>query len=407
MIKKSAHFIFTLSIQFLITLILLEMGLRVLAPFNHNIRVLLYHPGILGPYENIQTLEDLLNTRPRGFKPFAKRDGFVLNSRSFRTQEYSFQKASGHHRIVAIGDSFTAASGGVPHSKHWAVLLERQWQTRLAHPLEVIKLGVGGVGPRFELRLWQLEGAKLRADVVILAFCIGNDFTDEQAELLPYSLTDILAEQSDVFRLFRNLYRLTGVVHSADILVKEERLASDTSKGGYELTDYIYNPQQPTFSRPAFLQTVASRMAITHVVNRPLFSRLFANVTPVLQWLQDSVKQSGAKLVVLLIPDEYQVYPSLLQEATYQAGQWPEEYDIGLPQRQLIEFFKAQQIAYLDLLPQFQEAAKTQVLYRLQDTHWNVEGNQLATEELGKYLFLNSVSLPPAKASSPPTGETR
>jgi lysophospholipase L1-like esterase len=382
----NSRLLVTLSIQLLIILCLLELGLRVLAPYNHNLRVLLYNPHLLGPYGQLNTLEELLNTRPKGFKPFAKREGFVLNSRSFRTQEYTDQKPSGYYRIVAIGDSFTAASGGVPYSQHWGVLLENNLKQTISDKLEVIKLGVGGVGPRFELRLWQLEGSKLEPDLVILAFCIGNDFTDEQDAVMPRSLADAMVETSYVLRLVRNLYRLTGVAHPAEIMLKEETETDGKQQGGYELKNYVYHPNEPTFSQPAFLQVVESRMAITHQANRAMFVTLFENLKPVLLFFRDAVVKANAKLVVMLIPDEYQVYPTLLLEVAKQSGQRPEDYEVSLPQSQLIQLFEENKIAYLDLLPVFRERAKTEVLYKLQDTHWNSEGNQLAAEELAKYL---------------------
>ncbi|RKZ87643.1 MAG: hypothetical protein DRR19_13390 [Candidatus Parabeggiatoa sp. nov. 1] len=361
----------------------MEIGLRVLESYNPNLRVLLYNPRLLGQYEQINTLEALLNTRG-GFKPYAKRVGFVLNSRSFRTKEYTHGKSPGFYRILAIGDSFTAASGGVPYSQHWPVLSEKHLKSTVSNQFDVIKLGVGGVGPRFELRLWQLEGSKLEAELVVLAFCIGNDFTDEQASAVPRSLGHFLTESSYVFRLVHNLYRLKGVARPTEIIASNQ--TDSKQQGGYETTDYRYDPNKPTFARQAFLDIVSSRMSITHNANRALFATLFANLKPVLLFFRDSVVNSNAKFVVMMIPDEYQVYPSLLKEAAHNKGHQPNDYQIDLPQTQLSQFFQENEIAYIDLLPAFIHEGKSKVLYRLQDTHWNIEGNQLAATLLTEYL---------------------
>jgi len=379
----------TLIIQLLIIIGLLEIGLRLLEPFHHNLRVLLYHPHLLNQYEQINSLEGLLNTRPGGFKPYAKRVGFVLNSRSFRTKEYTDEKLADYYRILAIGDSFTAASGGVPYSQHWPVLLERSFESTVSEKIELIKLGVGGVGPRFELRLWQLEGAKLQADLVILAFCIGNDFTDEQGSVAPRSFTQWLAEKSYVFRIVRNLYRLKGVANPVEIVESSQTV--NNQRGGYETKDYLYDPNKPTFTRQAFLDVVGSRMSITHHANRVMFKTLLTHLKPVLLWFRDSVVQKNAKFLVMLIPDEYQVYPALLQEAANRLGHQSADYQVDLPQTQLSQFFQAHQIAYLDLLPIFQQH-NNEVLYRLQDTHWNIEGNQLAAKALAEYLQYNGIN---------------
>ena len=341
--KIFRRIIITLSIQLIIIIGLLEISLRFLEPYNHNLRVLLYNPYLLGQYEQFKTLEALLNTRPKGFKPYAKRAGFVLNSRSFKTKEYTSKKLEGYYRILVIGDSFTAGSGGVPYSQHWAVLLEKHLQSRVSDKIDVIKLGVGGVGPRFELRLWQLEGSKLEADLVILAFCIGNDFTDEREKAIPRSLSHFLIKNSYVFRLGRNLYRLKGVANSENILVSDQIDSNQNQRGGYEVTDYMYDSNKPTFERLAFLKVVANRMSITHKTEQARFIKLFTHLKPVLLFFRDSVKKNKARFVVIMIPDEYQIYPSLLKEAANSVGKQPKDYQIGLPQTQLSQFFQENQ----------------------------------------------------------------
>ena len=379
--SKIAKYFIILSIQFVTIVCLLEIGLRMLEPYNNNLRVLLYNPSSLGEYEQINSLEELLNN---SFIPYAKRQGFVLNSRSFRTKEYSGGKPQGYYRVLAIGDSFTAGSGVVPHSKHWAVLLEKYLKATVSDKIDVIKLGVGAVGPRFELRLWQLEGQKLEADLVVLAFCIGNDFTDEQGNDTPDSLFHSVTESSSVIRLAYNLYRLQGVSRPTEIMLREQ--TDSNQRGGYEINNYVYNPNQPTFVRPTFLNVVGSRMAITHKANYARFAAKFANLKPVLSLFRDSVINSNTKFVVMMIPDEYQVYPSLLQEAAHHLKRKADDYNISLPQTQLGQFFQENDIEYLDLLPSFIQQGKSETLYRLQDTHWNIKGNQLAATILTEYL---------------------
>ncbi len=283
-----------------------------------------------------------------------------------------------------IGDSFTAASGGVPYSQHWAVLLEKHLKSTVSKQIELIKLGVGGVGTQFELRLWQLEGSKLEADMVILAFCIGNDFTDEQGSLMPRSLFHSFLDGSYVFRLAHNLYRLKGVAHPTEIMNHTQ--TNSKQQGGYEIKNDLYDPNKPTFTRPAFLDVVSNRMSITQKANHILFTRLFAHLKQVLLFFQDTVVNSNAKFVVMMIPDEYQVYPSLLKEAAHHKGNQPNDYNTDLPQTQLSHFFQENEIASLDLLPTFVEQSENQILYRRQDTHWNIEGNQLAAKMLAEYI---------------------
>ena len=111
-----------------------------------------------------------MNESPVGFRPNTREHGFVLNSKSFRTPEYDVSKAAGVHRVLAIGDSFTY--GVVPDADHWTTLLEAGLKDRRTGQVEVLRLGVPGAGTPLQLRLWQIEGQTLDADLVVLrVFC--------------------------------------------------------------------------------------------------------------------------------------------------------------------------------------------------------------------------------------------
>jgi len=374
--KRAARLALLFSIQLIAVGFLLEIGLRLLARFDSAIQPLLYNPFILGRYERVDTLEGLFATRPKGFRPNSEHGGFVLNSRSFQDREYSDAKPSETRRILLIGDSFTAANGGIPYPQHWGVLLEQQLRERLSSDaIEVLKLGVGGVGPRFELRLWQLEGSRLSADWVVLAFCIGNDFTDEQ--LARQGLAEQIVARSYALRLLRNLERLRGAVDAEEILV---------GAGGYATTDRPYDPQRPSFSDPAYWKLVGARMAITQRSRREWFEQLFDALKPVLTLFHDSVTKAGARPLFLLIPDEYQVDPSLLHAVAAHEARSADAYDFDLPQRELAAWFDRHDMQYVDLLPAFRDAGASVTLYKLRDTHWNADGNRLAAQELSRYL---------------------
>jgi hypothetical protein len=56
------------------------------------------------------------------------------------------------------------------------------------------------------------------------------------------------------------------------------------------------------------------------------------------------------------------------------------------PNRLIASALGAEGIKTLDLLPTFQEAGRSAVLYKPQDTHWNLAGNQLAAKAIGVFL---------------------
>ena len=123
-------------------------------------------------------------------------------------------------------------------------------------------------------------------------------------------------------------------------------------------------------------------MALTLVRAKPQFDVLFARVSETLLRFQREVVTSGARFLVMIIPDEYQVDAKLRAAVISRMGRRPSDFDFDRPQRRLRQFLDAHDIEYVDLLEAFQSRGGRQPLYRLRDTHWNAAGNQLAAEQL-------------------------
>lgn len=376
----------TLCLAVIVTFGLLEVSLRLLKSHVSALNVLLYSPRTVGDYAEIETLEELLASSPEGFAPFKNWAGFVQNSKSLRTREYTYEKPPGTYRILAIGDSFTHSSGNTPYSQLWHSVLEANLRGGPWGEPEVLNLGVIAIGPMFELRLWQLEGRKLNADLVILALFVGNDFTDNQP---PPRAT--FAERSYAIRLVRNLYRLKDVVEAPEMEHAAEPSVVDqgSPQGGYELREETfahYRPDQPTFKRSRFLKIVSDTMRMVHPSRSRLFEQRVEALEGLLLEFRDSVESTGARFVVLVMPAEYQIDPDLLEAAASSVKREAGDYLVDLPQQRLAEFFEREGFDYLDLLPDFRRAAETQRLYMFRDTHWNADGNGLAAELLTNYL---------------------
>ena len=186
-------------------LALLELALRLLGPDLPGGQTLLYHPDDRGRYDGAATLEELLQRSVMGFEPGTLWQGFVKNSRAFRTVEYGEAKPPGTFRVLVLGDSFAYSSGGVPYRSHWPELLRQLLAAERARPVEVLNLGVPAVDTAFEVRLWELEGSRLGADLVVLGFSVGSDFTDALGARRERSGLDRAARGSYLLRVVRNL----------------------------------------------------------------------------------------------------------------------------------------------------------------------------------------------------------
>jgi lysophospholipase L1-like esterase len=376
-----------LALGLVLGLITLEVGLRLARPHHEGLKALLYLPTVATEYEAIASTRELLESSLMGYHPLEPSEGFIHNSRGFRTPEYDPRRAPGTRRIVVLGDSFTYSSGGVPWSQLWPTELGHRLAEAGGGPVEIINLGTPAVGPRFELRLWELEGERLTPDLVILGFFVGNDFTDEAGVPLSPSAEGFLVRHGLVFRLARNLVRLRAAGVSP-VAAAPEPPASPLA-GGFELPGAreSYDPEQGFFAdRDAYLRTERERVMLCARSHRAQFERLLAAVTPVLVRLHRQVRASGSDLVVLIIPDEFQVAPELLAEVLTRFDIPPSEIDLDLPQRRLAEVLHREGIRFYDALPALAEETRERRLYEPQDTHWNAVGNGFVAERLADYL---------------------
>lgn len=386
------------TLQLVVSLCVVEGTLRLVHPHHEGLRILLYSPTVATEYDAVDSTEELLETSVLGFKPYRPSDGFVRNSRGFRTPEYRPDKPPGVYRIVVLGDSFTHSSSGVPWSWMWPTEAGRHLETLTGRPVEIINLGVPAVGPRFELRLWELEGARLDPDLVVLGFFVGNDLTDESGRPLTGTREETLARLSYTYRLGRNLLRLA-----------RQRLAAGESwpepppargryrRGGFELPDARerYDPRRGWFQdEDAFLRMERNRLRLCRTDLGDELDELMSGVEPVLVRLHRQVRRHGAELVVMLIPDQYQVEPPLLERVVARFGIPRRVIDLDRPQQRLRTLLEREGALVFDPRPILVREAARRPLYKPMDTHWNAAGNRLVGRRLAEFLAAHD--LPPA-----------
>jgi hypothetical protein len=109
--------------------------------------------------------------RPGAAAPMG--DGHAtLNARGFRGRELPVPKTGRGRRVVVLGDS-VAFGYGVSDEQAFARLIDVR-----ENGVDAANLGVQGYGPGQELLLLQREGLRHDPDVVLLVFCLRNDFVD-------------------------------------------------------------------------------------------------------------------------------------------------------------------------------------------------------------------------------------
>ncbi len=388
------------------TLVSLEGLLRLAGRHSAALRTLLYLPSLATSYEDVPDTRSLLATTPLGFSPGIARDAFVLNSRGFRTPEYDEGPVS-QPRVVALGDSFTF--GAVREGENWTRVLERRLREDYGDgSIEVISLGVPAVGPDFYRRLWQLEGEPLAPDVVLVAFFVGNDFVDGGLEP-PDSRAGFWARHSLAVRALRNGARL---LRGGGSLERGPTLSPDAEWGREDprlLADY--DPSLPTYVEGVFLDMEWRRLAILRREERDWFHSQWRRVRLVLADLLDSIERSGARPVVVIIPDQGQVDDALRSQLLGILNRSSDAIALGYPQTRLKRFLDERGVEYLDLLPVLRADGRGAALYKLRDSHWNALGNEVAAESLAERFlehgWLLEESQKPGGGSKPPSRSSR
>jgi lysophospholipase L1-like esterase len=292
--------------------------------------------------------------RYRG-QPGARFYDTTLNSGGFNDLEHERTRPPGvTRRIVAIGDSF--ALGVVPYRENYLTRLESELSP--GGRVEVINIGIPATGPADYLAMLVKEGLPYGPDLVIANVFVGNDFEVPGRRW---------HEHSFVATFLRALWRLRGGTPPAPA-ARDGALVE-------------YRDDEPSLSRERFLEIEVGRSWVYVRSDRAMIDAV-DRVRADLRGMRDVAARAGAGFLVVLLPDEVQVDERLRAEVTLASGYAASDLDFERPNRLLREQLAADGTRVVDLLPAFQNAARTSRLYKPRDTHWNIAGNQLAAREI-------------------------
>lgn len=292
-------------------------------------------------------------------RPSAKNYDFRLNSMGFKDVEFTVEK-EGKYRIVAIGDSF--AFGVVPYQYNFLTVLEQRISTDRPN-VEIYNLGIPETGPRDYVSILVNEGLRFKPDLVLLCFYVGNDFTASEIPIRK------LHDYSHVVSLLRYVFAIRPVY--------QQRV---------HFNDMSYDDEGETFSYERFLE-IERKEAGIYRSDYGKFRRLLYDSMRYLKEMDRICAKNNIKYAVIIVPDGLQVRNSLqsdiIQTSPHSDGvQW----DFSKPNRALAGALNNSGISHLDLCESFLSASKGKKLYKPNDTHWNIAGNELAAVEIEKYL---------------------
>jgi len=223
---------------------------------------------------------------------------------------------------------------------------------------------------------------KVKPKLLIIGYWYGDDMRNDldMAEngILPNEMlanTDISSSVD---------YKLT---HSAD----SRLLSIKKWIQGHLMLYYVFNKNilvRSIFSRFGFVDTYANFVPFVSVNKFPQLQKGWQLHLNILKKIKHWTDQQNIKLLIVLLPADFQVYDFLKPKQDI--------YDFDQPVRMLSAFFKENEIRYFDILPYMRQYAnKTPRLYInnqkdfywREDGHFNDKGNRLVALLLARYIL--------------------
>ncbi len=314
-----------------------------------------------------------------------------LNSRGMHDTEHPKQKPEDTYRILALGDSFVRAHQVAEAETAHQVL--EDWLNRNAAPpqFEVISAGVDAWGTGQELLYYRQEGREYAPDMVLLFLYLGNDIKDnlpgrgltlgDRNCYTPYfTLCDGQLDPEP----WLNAPGLTPAMGHCSVAGK---LAAGIL-GRLHQYSRLY-----TLVEPLLIPDLPQASALDFYTQNPTFEYGLRLTLALVKELATEVEQDGANFrVVLISPDdliEFEMMSAEERQAVYERlPLMRRAEEMPTPNEVVAEALTNSGIAVLDLLPAFTEELDRsgQPLYFSQDKHWNVAGNEVAGQVVGRWL---------------------
>lgn len=289
------------------------------------------------------------------------------------------------YEIVALGDSFTRASGV---ASAWPQLVAEYTGS------DVLNLGDIGFGPQDELKVLQRYGLQKQPKWVILAYFEGNDLHDAGSY-----------DQANPFILARlGRFILNRSMEAFNESSREAQVAV-APKYRYPITASIRNQDlQLTFLSYYVSWLSVDRESIESSQNYRLATETILRIRKV-------TEEEGARFLLVYVPSKEHIYLPYLNDADLEQRVFIEVPTVALDEAGFLQFTGAkatpelirqhmdaqsnvmaafaqqQEIPFLDLTSTFrEEAGSGELLYYTFDTHWNQQGHDLAADTIAEFI---------------------
>jgi hypothetical protein len=355
-------------------------------------------PPFQGPEPSAEVCDGAFGWRGRpGYETPVVTEGYAhtltLNDSGHHDTDHPLAKPADTYRILLLGDSFARAHQ-VPESETSHQVLEDWLNANAAPPrFEVINAGVDAWGTAQELLYYRQEGRLYQPDMVLLLLYLANDVKDnlpgrgltlgERNCYAPYFT--LCADGELDPSAWRHAPGLAPVMGECPAW---RRALADALAWLYDHSN-LYRRLEPLLLLDL---PEVSALSFYETDNATFDYGLTLTLALVGQMAQEVEADGVAFGVVLISPEDLITFLQMSdaeREAVYErlpllrsAANMPS------PNEMVAESLAAQGIRVLDLLPPFAQEMERgdALLYFAGDRHWNVAGNRLAGEEMGRWI---------------------
>lgn len=335
--------------SFLILFMLLELSLRVLKIQSDNF---IKQDPVLG-WTHLANKEGYSVSKEFRVKRRLNKDGFI-------GRDFSYIKKEDTYRIVIAGDSLTEGFQ-VNEADTYSALIESKINNAgLDKKVEVLNMGVAGYGTQKELYVIEKKGLKFDPDLLIMAFFIGNDFTDNVSENIDRKA------KFTAFQEFENNIKLFLRNHSAAwrfILQQKSR---------NKFFNYFKNRNNSTVQNSITIDPLSEREYSKET------QKMINRSKELLLSFKKLADENKKDHLVLILPSAGQIY-----------SKGDDNFYVEKINEVLKDYFQSQKIKYVDLLPEFKNYYKLKPktpLYLPIDGHPSKNGHLVISERVVDYL---------------------
>jgi hypothetical protein len=303
-----------------------------------------------------------------------------FNHVGFRGPDRPFAKPAGVRRVAILGDSLIA-SAGVDEEQTLVARLEQTLNaSHCGAKWEVLNFGVPGSCPGQELVQYRHLVARFQPDLVICAFFVGNDLSDNCRRLsnnprIYFDLDSRGQLQQAPFSANKAALSLLLNRYSRFYVWQKDAVNGlrhfwNEAAGQLEPGQWIY------CAKPAGDVEYAWQLS-----------------EELVRQFQREVTRGGSRFLLMMIPSCDQIYADSFQVLRSRAGNRSESFDADYPDRRLGTLCRREGIPLLTITSEFRAAAPhassqlaAEWLYLKGYGHLNERGNAIAAQLLYKYL---------------------